>query len=124
MNSPTFKRDTCDAPTGKRSKCQRRLSPAATFCWQHAQGLRQKWHALSRNQSIIFFVGLIGIALTLLTWGFPDFWKPSTPSERPYVLPETAFWRNGHTEAVVIFKNSGSSPAYHNRTQIHFFYDN
>lgn len=42
-------------------------------------------------------------------------------TERPYVFPVTAFWRNGLTEAVVQFKNSGNGPAYHNRTQIHFF---
>jgi hypothetical protein len=49
---------------------------------------------------------------------YPQFWDSS---QRPYVLTETAFWRNGLTEAVVQFKNSGSAPAYHNRTQIHFF---
>ena len=41
-------------------------------------------------------------------------------SERPYVLSESAFWRNGTSEALVLFKNSGKSPAIKNETQIHF----
>jgi hypothetical protein len=41
-------------------------------------------------------------------------------SERPYVLSESAFWRNGTSEAVVFIKNSGKTPAMRNETQIHF----
>jgi hypothetical protein len=41
-------------------------------------------------------------------------------SERPYVLSESAFWRNGTSEAVVLIRNSGKSPAMKNETQIHF----
>ena len=39
---------------------------------------------------------------------------------RPYVLSESAFWRGGTSEAVVMFRNSGKSPAIRNETQIHF----
>src|SRR5947209_17359023 len=41
-------------------------------------------------------------------------------SLRPYVLSESAFWRNDFNEAVVEFSNSGKLPAYEHQTQIHF----
>jgi hypothetical protein len=116
LNPP--KPDTCTRKTNRGIRCQRLVSPGAKFCWQHAQGVRQRWRSLTRNQSIVFGLTVLGIVGTALAWLFPDFWNGS---QRPYVLPETAFWRNGLTEAVVQFKNSGNVPAYHNRTQIHFF---
>jgi hypothetical protein len=120
LKRPASKPDTitCSGKTSKGIRCGRAVFPGARFCWQHAHGLSQRWHSLTRNQSIVFVLGLLGVAGTLLAWLYPDFWKNS---QRPYVLSETAFWRNGLAEAVVQFKNSGSVPAYHNRTQIHFY---
>ncbi len=64
---------------------------------------------------LTFSVAVLGIAVWFL--GTPKL----SSTGRPYVLPVAAFWRNDLNEAVVQFKNSGNSPAYHNRTQIEFF---
>ncbi len=76
---------------------------------------RDAYRLIRLFMCLTFFVAVLGIAAWLFGDRFPE------SSGRPYVLPATAFWRNGLTEAVVQFKNSGSSPAYHNRTQIEFF---
>ena len=42
-------------------RCKRRTSAGESLCWQHAHGLRHKWRSLTRNQTILFLLALLGI---------------------------------------------------------------
>ncbi len=67
----------CSARTGKGVPCQRRVSVDQARCWQHTQGLGQKWRSLTRSQSVVFsltLVGVIGTLITGLAWVYPQFW--------------------------------------------------
>jgi hypothetical protein len=46
-------------------RCKRSVALGKRFCWQHAHGLRAKWQSLTRNQTILFLVGVAGLAATL-----------------------------------------------------------
>jgi ABC-type multidrug transport system fused ATPase/permease subunit len=77
-----------------------------------------KPHAYQLIRQFMYLTFVVAV-LGIVAWFFGK--RSAESSERPYVFPVTAFWRNGLTEAVVQFKNSGNKPAYRNRTQIHFF---
>src|SRR6266849_2014022 len=42
--------------------CKRKTS-GASLCWQHSKGWRRKWHAFTRNQSLVF----VGTSITRIS---------------------------------------------------------
>jgi hypothetical protein len=81
--------------------------------------------SLTRNQSIGFTLALVlgmgGVAVTVLAWIYPDFWKTSTPSDRhtdlrPYVTVKQIdllgeFADGKAVQGQVTLINSGRIPA-------------
>lgn len=45
--------------------CKRPVAVGQKFCWQHSHGIRAKFRSLTRNQTIIFWVGVAGLVATL-----------------------------------------------------------
>jgi len=84
---------TCTGNTSAGAACRRRVNAGETHCWQHARGMRQKWHSLTRNQSLLFVFAAISVitgAIALVTSVFPQFWEMSivpnsSSSENPQV---------------------------------------
>ncbi len=56
---------TCQFKKGDGSFCKRSVGANEVFCWQHASDLRHKWRSLTRNQSIIFAVGVLALVVGL-----------------------------------------------------------
>lgn len=78
-------------------------------------GRQEAYRIIKLFLCLTFAVAVLGIGAWVVAT------RTSSGAGRPYVFPVTAFWRNDLNEAVVQFQNSGSSPSYHNRTQIEFF---
>ena|ERR1019366_2941073 len=57
--------NTCQFKKGNGSFCKRSVGANEAFCWQHSSGLMRKWRSLTRNQSIIFVVGVLALAVGL-----------------------------------------------------------
>jgi hypothetical protein len=77
---------TCAGKTNAGTRCRNLVKPPSRFCWQHSRGFRKKWRALTRNQSVAFvfgLVGVLGVLLTLLTWRYSDFWAKPHASDPP-----------------------------------------
>ncbi len=106
---------TCAATTRKGAPCRRPIMAGAKWCWQHSHGLGLKWRSLTRNQSIVFIlsvIGVVGVVLTLLAWRFPEFWKPckNVPSQvriRRFEFQQPE--RNKPALANVLYENYGPS---------------
>lgn len=90
----------CSAKTSDGAQCRRAVSPGHTRCWRHVHGLKAKWQALTRNQSISFLLATVGVVLTaagvlvgILTWRYPNLLQPrssdaSTTTRRPMAAAE------------------------------------
>jgi len=77
---------TCLATTGSGAKCQRKVRPGASRCWQHewarSRGLVAKFRSLSRNAPVLFVLtlaalglGLLSVVVALAAWKWPEFWN-------------------------------------------------
>jgi hypothetical protein len=67
--------------------CKRRVSSDETYCWQHSHGLRHKWRSLTRNQSVVFLVGVLGLLATI-GLGLPSaYWSYRGTENRPTSTP-------------------------------------
>jgi hypothetical protein len=86
---------------------------------EEATGMRNV-HLNWQNVVLACSLLLNGVMAILLHHEYSVAQRAKDLSGRPYVLSESAFWRGGTSEAVVLFRNSGKSPAIQNETQIHF----
>jgi hypothetical protein len=61
------------------------------LCWQHSHGVKQRWRALTRSQSVTFVlavVGVVGVFVTILAWRFPHVWEQRIgTAESPAINP-------------------------------------
>jgi hypothetical protein len=79
------------------------------------------WQSLWKSHHTVLAGSLlIAVTAVLLYSCFKPPHQEAEPSERPYVVSESAAWQNGTAEAIVSFKNRGKSNAIQNETQIHF----
>lgn len=64
-------RATCQFRKADEELCRRSVSRGEDYCWQHANSLRHKWKSLTRNQTILFLIAVLGlpIAVASLLWG-------------------------------------------------------
>jgi hypothetical protein len=58
-------RHTCGFMTRSGMLCRRTVAGSGNYCWQHASGVRAKFHALTRNQTVGFFLGAGGLLIGL-----------------------------------------------------------
>jgi hypothetical protein len=68
---------TCRFEKPNQERCKRRVARGQKFCWQHVRGLRAKWHSLTRNQTIAFYIGVASLAATLW-FGIPGLLPKTT----------------------------------------------
>ncbi len=66
---------TCQGTKSDGTPCRRRIPRGARVCYQHAVGLKAKWHALPTNKWFVFCIGIVSVGATMVGWIFPDFWK-------------------------------------------------
>jgi hypothetical protein len=52
---------TCQFEKSNGQPCRRTIRIGGKFCWQHARGLKTRWRALTRNQTIIFLLTVVGV---------------------------------------------------------------
>ena len=57
--------NTCQFVKENGERCRRSAAAGQKYCWQHSRGLWAKWHSLTRNQTIAFYVGMASLAATL-----------------------------------------------------------
>jgi hypothetical protein len=57
---------TCRAKKSDGSRCSRAVAEGEGFCWQHARSWRNKWESLTRNQSLLFILTVLGVILGLV----------------------------------------------------------
>ncbi len=55
--------NTCQFKKADGGFCKRRVGGNEILCWQHSSGLIRKWHSLTRNQSILFLLGVLALAV-------------------------------------------------------------
>src|SRR6266849_5356330 len=76
--------NTCQFKKGDGSFCKRSVGANEAFCWQHSSGLTRKWRSLTRNQSIVFVMGVLALVVGLpgAYWSYRGSRKsqPNTPS--------------------------------------------
>lgn len=73
-----FDDSLCTGITSTGAPCRRLIKTGAGCCWQHSRGLKRKWRSLTRNQSIAFVlgcIGVVGVSISFTAWRFPDFWS-------------------------------------------------
>lgn len=56
---------TCQAIKKSGEGCERRVPIGQRVCWQHAHGLSAKWRSLTRSQVIAFYIGVVGIIVSI-----------------------------------------------------------
>lgn len=95
---------TCDAVTSKGTVCRRRVNDDEKQCWQHARGVKRKWHSLTRDQSISFMLAAVGVLIGLLAWTFPQFWNGQTSSTTQQL---TAYVHGPAGRQDLVVKNEG-----------------
>ncbi len=66
---------TCRANTRNGLPCRRAVAEGELFCWQHAQGLAEIWYSLTRNQTIVFFMGIGGLLFGLVASILGGYWS-------------------------------------------------
>lgn len=86
--SPFQPRRTCSREIAPGQLCKRKISEKEKFCWQHANGLRHKLRALPRNQTILFWLAVIGFPVAVLGayWSYMGarrIWPPSLSQSNP-----------------------------------------
>jgi hypothetical protein len=121
---------TCQFKRENGELCKRNVSPGEGRCWQHARSWRHKFKSLTRNQTAVFMVGLLGLILTLVI-GVPSFYysylgsrnnKPPenrhthvqyiNPDEVPQPTPPTVPFIKGQPALINIgFTNFGTEVA-------------
>lgn len=57
---------TCQSVTPNHTYCKRKIAVGEKFCWQHAHGLKAKWRSLTRNESLLFVIGVLGLLFTII----------------------------------------------------------
>src|SRR3954466_2284023 len=89
---------TCRFLVGSQTYCKRKIPTGHNFCWQHAPGLKARWRSLTRNQSVIFFISVVGLLATLIFGVYPIINPPvfrvpppesSTGSSQPNTAAES-----------------------------------
>jgi hypothetical protein len=81
---------TCQAHKADGSRCRRRVAKDQDRCYQHASGLKARWHALTRSQSlylVLALVALVGVPVAILAWVYPTFWARPTRTQNQPVNP-------------------------------------
>jgi hypothetical protein len=83
---------TCQFVKSNRMYCKRRIAEGEKFCWQHAHGLRAKWRSLTRNESLLFVIGVLGLFATIALGLYPIFHHepehiPTAPQQTAGVEP-------------------------------------
>src|SRR5258706_7675524 len=52
---------TCQFIKGNGERCKRNVAVGEDKCWQHAHGWKHKLRSLTKNQTILFLLALLGI---------------------------------------------------------------
>jgi len=70
--------ESCQFVKPNSERCKRSVAAGEKFCWQHSRGVRARWRSLTRNQAVIFCIGVAGLAATLwfgMRNSLPGNWK-------------------------------------------------
>jgi hypothetical protein len=62
---------TCHFVKANGERCKRSTSAGESLCWQHARGLTHRWKSLTKNQTVLFLLALLGIptlCIALYDW--------------------------------------------------------
>ncbi len=75
---------SCGFIKKNQQRCKRSIAEGQRFCWQHARGIRARWRSLTRNQSLIFALTILGVFATF-AFGIYSLLQSSTNSDRAYL---------------------------------------
>ena len=64
MQSQT--RDVCRFKRPNGAPCKRSVAAGQEFCWQHSHGFRNKVRSLTRNQTILFLLGVASVLIGVI----------------------------------------------------------
>lgn len=110
-DSPEPSRQTCRYKKSNGELCRRTIEAGESLCWQHAKTWRHKWKSLTRNQSILFIVGILSLVVSLL--GLHQvFW----PKQKGFMQFEKAWFNNreiqpnGRLTISALIQNDGGEP--------------
>jgi hypothetical protein len=87
-----FGKPTCKHVRANGEKCKKRVAVGQGFCYWHAKSLPNKWRALTKNQTIIFGIGLLSLVI-----GLPGAWF----SFRSWIRPTISEIRRASKEGVL-----------------------
>ena len=59
----------CEFVKQNGQQCRHRIEVGTKLCWQHTRGLRARWHALPRNKTLTFRIGLVSLILSVIAIG-------------------------------------------------------
>jgi hypothetical protein len=83
---------TCQFVKANHERCMRKIAEGRTYCWQHSHGLKAKWKSLTRNQSVLFSLAVIGVLATVSLGVIPlmkrEHSQQSSPLQQSVSQPE------------------------------------
>ncbi len=82
-----LEQSTCTRTTRGGAACRRRVNTGERYCWQHASGLKQKWQSLTRNQTMQFLLGVIGLICSVVPLLFTN--SSSSDIQAPQARPSS-----------------------------------
>ena len=59
-------REVCRFKRPNSAQCKRSVAAGQEFCWQHSHGLRNKVRSLTRNQTILFLLGVASVLIGVI----------------------------------------------------------
>jgi hypothetical protein len=82
----------CQRRRPNQERCKRTVARGQKFCWQHAHGLLAAWRSLTRNQTVVFLMAVVGVVGVVATFWFgfhPFVSKTPTANSAYHELPTT-----------------------------------
>ena len=111
LNKPT-----CRFVKANGELCKRPTAYGEITCWQHAHGLTRKWKSLTKNQTILFLLALLGIPGAWIAF---DSWWAGPQRDVAAKLKMVMFFPTSHDifKSGVIITNGGGTAIETRRVQ-------
>ena len=111
-----MQKPTCKFLKTNGAYCKRPTAHGEITCWQHARGLRRKWKSLTKNQTILFLLALLGLPGVWIAF---DSWWAGPQRDVAAKLKMVMFFPTSHDifKSGVIITNGGGTAIEARRVQ-------
>jgi hypothetical protein len=111
-----MRKPTCNFLKTNGAYCKRPIAHGAITCWQHAHGSKRKWKSLTRNQTLLFLLALLGIPG--VGTALYDWWV-GPPKDVAAKLTMSMFFPTSHDifKSGTVIKNGGGTAIDARRVQ-------